>query len=40
MTKDEKIDAWDKHYSRAKDKEFYSIKRIDILTISISGACI
>lgn len=40
MNKEEKIKAWDKHYSQAKEKEFYSIKRIDILTISISGACI
>ena len=40
MSKDEKIQSWEKHYSNAKEKEFYSIKRIDILTISISGACI
>lgn len=40
MSNDEKIQAWEKHLSRAKEKEFYSIQRIDLLTISISGACI
>lgn len=40
MSNKEKIEAWEKHYSKAKEKEFYSIQRVDILTISISGACI
>jgi hypothetical protein len=40
MSKDDKIQAWEKHYSSSKEKEFYSIQRIDLLVISISGACI
>lgn len=35
-----KLENWEKHLAGAKEKEFYSIKRIDVLIISISGACI
>ena len=40
MSKEEKIQSWEKHYYDALDKKFYAIKRIDLLTISISGATI
>ncbi|MGV8094477.1 MAG: hypothetical protein AB2L24_21700 [Mangrovibacterium sp.] len=38
--KEQKIKAWEQHYSMAKEKQSYSIGRIDLLTVSISGACI
>ncbi|GET35034.1 hypothetical protein PbJCM13498_38970 [Prolixibacter bellariivorans] len=40
MSKKKKIKAWEQHYANAKEKEFYSTRRIDLLIISISGACI
>ena len=40
MSGENKIQSWENHYSNAKERQMYSIKRIDLLTISISGACI
>ena len=40
MTNSEKIQSWEKHLSRAQDQKLYSMQRIDLLIISISGACI
>jgi len=38
--KKQKIAEWEKHSDIAGKKAFYSIQRIDLLVISISGACI
>lgn len=40
MVDQKKIDRWEKHYSGALERKFYSIQRIDLLIITISGACI
>jgi len=36
----QKLNDWNIHLAGAKDKQFYSIRRIDILLITISGACV
>lgn len=38
--KNQRLNDWNDHLAGAKDKEFYSLRRIDILLITISGACI
>jgi len=40
MPNEDKIQEWEQHRTNAKEKEFYSIQRFDILAISISAACI
>ena len=38
--KDSKIEQWLIHKADASERAFYAIRRLDLLTVSISGACI
>ena len=40
MSENSKINQWMLHKSEAVERAFYSIKRIDVLIVTISGACI
>lgn len=40
MVDPKKIERWEKHQTGALERKFYSIQRIDLLIITISGACI
>ena len=40
MSTPNKRPSWEKHLEDSKERAFYSVQRIDLLTISISGACI